>query len=87
LSNITDYVKILSLHYETLYQDLDQLEVNYEAARLQVRLIEAFIKTKKAVLSQQMLEADDQKTRELLEEAKSLDQLLHHAQKGVALHG
>jgi DNA primase len=81
LSKISDYVKVLALHYETLYQDLDELEADYEAARLQVRLIEQFIKTKKTALTLEMGDADDKKTRDLLETAKSLDALLKLANK------
>ena len=49
--SLADYVKIQSLLYEELYQGLELNELHYEAARLQARLIETFIKTEKAKLA------------------------------------
>jgi hypothetical protein len=44
---------------------------------LQVRLIEQYVKTKKAVLAQAMRAADEKQIEELLEEAKAYDNLLN----------
>jgi DNA primase len=77
MQGLADYVKILVLLYEELYQDLELLELRYEAARLQVRLIEQYVKTKKAVLAQAMRAADEKQIEELLEEAKAYDNLLN----------
>lgn len=76
LREIGDYVKILSLQYEELYQDLGLLELRNEATRLQIRLIEHYVKLKKHVLTQALLTADDDQTNRLLQQAKALDELL-----------
>lgn len=74
LRSIGDYVKMLALQYEATYNDQDEHELGYEAGRLQVRLIEQFVKTKKSELSQKL--RVDPESRELLGQAKELDQLL-----------
>lgn len=76
LRPIADYVKIVSLQYEELYQDLGLLELRNEATRLQVRLIESYVKTKKKKLSEALLTSDESTTKQLLEQARSLDELL-----------
>ncbi len=76
-----DYVKMLTLQYETLYQSLDEVEQTYEAQRLQVRLIEKYVKTKKNILSVQMGTATDNETQQLLQEAKALDALLKESKE------
>jgi DNA primase len=77
LSKIADYVKIISLQYEELYQGLEFTELRYEAARLQARLVERYVKTQKQVLASQMNHADDTATETLLGQAKQLDTLLN----------
>ncbi len=76
LRKVIDYVKMLSLQYETLYQSLDDLEQEYEAQRLQIRLVENYVKTQKIMLAAEMDGADDNKTKVLLEKVKSFDALL-----------
>lgn len=76
LQPIGDYVKILLLQYEALYQDLDILELRYEAARMHARLIEQYVKNQKHDISAKLQTASDSKTKELLEQAKRLDSLL-----------
>jgi len=76
VKTLADYVKIEALLYEELYQGLELNELHYEAARLQARLIEQFIKTRKAKLAQAMETADEAATRKLLEQAKEYDALL-----------
>lgn len=76
LRGLGEYVKILRLQYETLYYDLEDLELEYEAARLQIRLIETYVKSKKAELIMRMREADEAATQDLLAQAKKLDELL-----------
>jgi len=83
VQNLADYVKIEALLYEELYQGLELNELHYEAARLQARLIEQFIKTQKAKLSQSLETADEATTRTLLEQAKKYDSLLKQV-KGAA---
>jgi DNA primase len=76
LKKISEYIKIVSLQYETLYQDQDDVELSLEAKRLRTRLIEQYVKTKKAEIGQSLQEADEAATQELLEKAKALDSLL-----------
>lgn len=83
VKHLGDYVKIEALLYEELYQGLELNELHYEATRLQARLIEAFIKTRKAKLAEQMGSADDATTRTLLKQARQYDELLNQV-KGAA---
>jgi DNA primase len=76
LKKIVEYIKIVSLQYETLYQDQDDVELSLEAKRLRTRLIEQYVKSKKAELAYALQSADESKTTELLEEARALDALL-----------
>jgi DNA primase len=83
VQNLSDYVKIEALLYEELYQGLELNELHYEAARLQARLIEQFVKTEKIRLADAMDTADQAETRELLGKAKTYDALLNQV-KGAA---
>lgn len=73
LKEINEYIKIVALQYETLYQDQDDAELAHEAKRLQTRLIEHYVKSKKAELAYALQTADESATQELLEQAKALD--------------
>ncbi|HEX7633204.1 MAG TPA: DNA primase [Candidatus Saccharimonadales bacterium] len=85
MQNLQDYGKIQALLYEELYQGLELNELHYEAARLQARLVEQFIKTQKAKLAEQMETADPADMLHLLGQAKTYDELLGKV-KG-AMHG
>jgi DNA primase len=85
VQNLSDYVKIEAVVYEELYQGLELNELHYEAARLQARLIENYIKNQKAMLAQQLETADTAQIRDLLTQAKHYDELLKQV-KGAA-HG
>lgn len=76
LRSEADYVKIESLLYEELYQGLELTELQYEAARLQARLVEQYVKTQKLKLANELQGADEQTTESLLIQAKQLDELL-----------
>ncbi|MGI0135082.1 MAG: toprim domain-containing protein, partial [Candidatus Micrarchaeaceae archaeon] len=76
LRPIADYVKILGLQYEELYQDLDSTELQYEAARLAARHIEKYVKQQKIALAAQLATADEATTETLLTRAAQLDALL-----------
>lgn len=76
LRDISDYVKILGLQFEELYQGIELLELRNEAARLQTRVIEQYVKTKKRPLIEAMREAEEPERTRLLSEAKALDELL-----------
>lgn len=82
LREIADYAKILAVQYETLYQGLEYIELQNEAARQQARLIEEYVKTEKSKISEQMHDASDSGMRPLLERAKELDQLLNTVKGG-----
>ena len=76
VQNLSDYAKILVLLYEELYQGLELNELHYEAARLQARLIETFVKSQKTKLADALEDADQTKTADLLGQARRYDQLL-----------
>jgi len=78
LKSIGDYVKIIVLQYEELYQGLEFTELHYEAARLQARLVEKFVKYKKEHVVSQLEGADEASTTALLEQVRELDTLLKH---------
>ncbi len=84
--SLGDYVKMLSLQYEELYQGLDDAELAYEASRLTARLVETYVRNQKQYLSAKLGGADDAQTQSLLEEAKALDTLLKRASEGAITH-
>lgn len=83
LKEIADYSKIVALQYEELYQGLEFTELHYEAARLQTRLVEQYVKNQKQNLANELQNADDANMQRLLEQAQSLDILLRQV-KGIA---
>jgi DNA primase len=83
LRPLKEYVKILGLQYEELYSGLEFTELQYEAARLQIRLVEAFVKTKKQNITARMSTADDTAMRSLLAEVRELDALLKRITGGI----
>lgn len=76
MQNFAEYAKILSLVYETLYQDLDALELDLEAKRLSRNLIAQYVRTEKQKLAAQLQTADSTQTAVLLTRAAELDELL-----------
>jgi DNA primase len=85
VKNLQDYVKIEVLLYEELYHGLELNELHYEAARLQTRLVEQFVKTQKTNIASSLDTATPEQIRGLLEQARQYDQLLKQV-KGAA-HG
>lgn len=81
LHPIADYVKIVALQYEALFQDLDEHEARYEANRLRIRLIGIYVKTKKAALAEALHTADEATSQNLLARVKALDNLLKSSQE------
>lgn len=74
---------MLAVIFEELYQDLEILELRDEAARLQVRLIEQYVKLAKTSLADQLRQAStDTETTKLLNQVRALDALLHSVQEG-----
>lgn len=76
VKKIAQHGKMLSLIYETLYQDVDALELQNEAARLQKKLIHEYVRTEKQALVAELQEADSKKSEQLLSRVKELDALL-----------
>lgn len=81
LPKVNDYDKVLVLLYEELYRDLEVIELRYEAARLQIRQIDTYVKKQKARLSRAMQTANETDLERLLEAAKRLDILLKTAKE------
>ncbi len=80
--NIQDYVKIEQLIYEEYYQKLDLNELRFEVSRLRSNVVEGYVKNQKILISKQLGESKDSKiTRELLNRAKELDNLLHNTRR------
>lgn len=84
LLKLGDYCRMLVLLYEELYSHLEFIELQYEATRLQVRLIEQFVKTQKASLAERLTDANDTETNTLLEQAKKFDNLLKLAKESLS---
>lgn len=78
-----DYVKILVLQHEQLYQDLAETELAYEATRLTTRLVETYVKLQKQILAAHLSGADEAQTIILLEQVKQLDGLLKNVKGGI----
>ena len=85
LNKDMDYVKMLMLQYEALYQNLDETELDYEAKRLQDRLITKYVKQQKDSLSASMKSASEIDMQKLLSQAKELDDLLNQTRE--VMHG
>jgi DNA primase len=79
VQKFADYAKILSLVYETLYQDLDAVELGYEAARLQAKLIAQYVRSEKQHLISELQTAGTEQSDTLLKRAAVLDELLRQA--------
>ncbi len=79
LQSIADYVKIIVLQYDELYRTLEFNELQYEAARLQERLVAHYVKHQKQLVSQQLGAANDEEVRRLLTADKELNNLLKKA--------
>ncbi len=86
VQKLTDYVKMLSIIFEELYQPLEVSELQYEAARLQARLVEQYVKSKKADIANALRAADtsEKEHQKLLGQAKALDALLNLTKEGEA---
>jgi len=80
LRTVQEFWNILLLLYEQLYQGLEIVELHYEAARLQARLIEQYVNIQKTILANAMRNANESKTKKLLIQAKALDALLKNTQ-------
>ncbi len=85
VQSLKEYGNILVMQHETLYGDVEDLELDYEVTRLQARLIEQYIKTEKQKLTAQLQGAaanDEAATRQILTRVRELDTLRNQAQGG-----
>ena len=80
LQSLVEYGKILGLVYETLYQDLESLEQQNEAARLRTKLVDLYVRNQKHALVAELQDAEPQKAEQLLSRARELDMLLRNNQ-------
>ncbi len=77
LQQIADYVKILVLQFEELYQDLSLEDLMEQARNLKNRLISRYVNTQKQQLSTAMQSTDDEKQiRKLIKEVDKLNRLI-----------
>jgi len=88
LRPLADYVKILSLEYEELYQDLELTELQFEAARRQAQLVDQYVKMQKpfldAALSGVMDKSDDNPEKQALrKKIEYLNTLRNTYKRGV----
>lgn len=80
MQTIAEYGKILSLVYETLYQDVDAAEQESEAARLETKLVTEYVRTQKQALVTALQDASVETAETLLVRARELDDLLRLTQ-------
>lgn len=76
LSQYEDYVKIIVVTFEELFQNIEALELEYEAEKLKNNILETFVRNRKKQISIELEKADEQKERMLLEESSNLDKIL-----------
>lgn len=81
LSEGDDYGKILEVLYEEIYQNLEFVELQYEATRLQVRVINEYVKQQKKQLAQKMDEADEDEIDNLTKRDQELNLLLKRSRE------
>ena len=83
LRPLAEYVKMLSLLFEELYQDLELTELHIEATRLQAHLVDQYVKTQKGRIAHELQTADETRRAALLGTVVKLDQLLKTFKGGV----
>jgi hypothetical protein len=83
LRPLADYVKMLSLLFEELYQGLEVTELHIEATRLQAHLIDQYVKIQKGRIAHELQTANETRTAELLTAVSKFDQLLRTYKGGA----
>jgi DNA primase len=83
LRPLADYVKILVVHYEDLYQDVAALELDYEIVQVRNKLIVQYVKMQKQQLQQRLQTAEGAEIKDLLEQDKALNHLLNTYKRGT----
>ncbi|MEX2006714.1 MAG: DNA primase [Candidatus Saccharimonadales bacterium] len=77
LDNLGDYVKIIKLQFEELYQDLPFGDLKDQATRLKTRLLDAYVKIQKRSLAQTMKVAKNEThLKELIHKVNKLNELI-----------
>lgn len=76
VQQIAEYGKILSLVYETLYQDIEPIELTGEANRLKVSLVAQYVRAQKQAIAEKLQTAEGTEVEQLLMRARDLDTLL-----------
>ena len=77
LQTISDYVKIIMLQFEELYQDLPLADLQEQAAQLKHRLIDRYVKIQKHQLAIAMQDAKtDNELNSLVQKADKLNELI-----------
>ena len=77
LQKDSDYVKILILQFEEIYQDLPLADLEEQAVNLKHRLIDRYVKIQKHQLAKAMQVAESEtQLRELMRKADKLNQLI-----------
>ncbi len=75
VQDMSNYVKMLLLQHETTYQDLDDVELDYEIERVRTRLLKQYVETKKTEL-RRLHESGEVDEARLLQDSSVLDKLL-----------
>jgi hypothetical protein len=77
LQEIGDYVKIITLQYEELYQELSSDDLREQARSLVHRLIDRYVKIQKHALAQAMQVANSEdEVKQLVRKADKLNELI-----------
>jgi len=77
VQSLADYVKILSLQFEELYQSLAYEDLREQAINLKRRLLDRYVKRQKQTLAQAMQsETDEKKLDKLVRQADQLNTLI-----------
>ncbi len=77
LHSIADYVKIISLQFEELYQGLSIEQLQTQANRLRARLIDSYVKNQKHRLAAAMQQTtDESEMADLIKQVNALNQLI-----------
>lgn len=76
VKQIAEYGKILSLVYETLYQDVEPMELTGEVKRLKASLVAQYVRVQKQAIAEKLQTAEGNEAEQLLMRARDLDTLL-----------
>ena len=76
LKTLADYGKMLALHYEMLYQDIEPHELEYVVTTERAKLVSQYVKTKKQQLLHEFSANGAEADTKLLSNVKELDMLL-----------